>query len=415
MAQVELENAGTVGWRDGDQARLPLARRSRQPDRLGRRADCAAAPRTRRAGDGRRRASGHRSRPGATASRSTSSPSCARGSPSSAASELQHDDRGARRAPAPRAPSFPAGSSRAPAGRSASTRRTPRGTRSSPARSTGAAASSAAAACARTVRAGPRTDPRLLARAPLPVGRRGAHARAPARRRRAAGLRRALESPGSTTAASCSARIHATAELQLDRDPVVDPAEDAAQPSDECERRRRPRGRRRRRHAARGRARARRAPRRSAARRSCPTREPRAARGGLARSAGRSAKLQRIGVRKNHGSRAAARMCSTSRKSDVQARDDQRHAGDEPYEEQRQREGEPHRRASGRDERRARGRSGSRASRANVTSLRRDDRERDELPREAHLLDQFRAVDQRARACLQRVAKKIQHASPASR
>ena len=37
--QVELENAGTIAWRSRGQPRLPLARRSRQPDRLGRPAD----------------------------------------------------------------------------------------------------------------------------------------------------------------------------------------------------------------------------------------------------------------------------------------------------------------------------------------------------------------------------------------
>ena len=39
--RVELENAGTIAWGDGINARLPLAGRSRQPDRLGRPPDAA--------------------------------------------------------------------------------------------------------------------------------------------------------------------------------------------------------------------------------------------------------------------------------------------------------------------------------------------------------------------------------------
>ena len=64
VARVELENTGTVPWRDGDPARLPLARRPRQPDRLGRRAHAPAARRARRARRPSRRGCGRRSRPG---------------------------------------------------------------------------------------------------------------------------------------------------------------------------------------------------------------------------------------------------------------------------------------------------------------------------------------------------------------
>ena len=67
-ARVELENAGTVAWRDGIRARLPLARRPRQPDRLGRRAHAAARARARR-GATRCPPCAPRSRPAATASR----------------------------------------------------------------------------------------------------------------------------------------------------------------------------------------------------------------------------------------------------------------------------------------------------------------------------------------------------------
>ena len=74
-ARVELENAGTVAVARRDPPRLPLARRPRQPDRVGRRAH-RRCPRSLPA-SGRRwtPACAPRSRPAATASRSTWSPS----------------------------------------------------------------------------------------------------------------------------------------------------------------------------------------------------------------------------------------------------------------------------------------------------------------------------------------------------
>ena len=101
--RVELENAGTVPWRDRHPPRLPLARRPRQPDRLGRRAHVAAGARAGRARDASTPACARRSRPAATASRSTSSPSTARGSRSSAARRARPTSTCCRAAATPRA------------------------------------------------------------------------------------------------------------------------------------------------------------------------------------------------------------------------------------------------------------------------------------------------------------------------
>ena len=92
---------------------VPLARRPRQPDRLGRHPHRRAAARARRACHGRRRACARRSRPAATGSRSTWSPSSARGSPSSAA-RCSRRTSTSRRARASRTPTLPAGVEPAP-------------------------------------------------------------------------------------------------------------------------------------------------------------------------------------------------------------------------------------------------------------------------------------------------------------
>ncbi len=176
----------------GDQSRLPLARRPRQPDRLGRRTDACAPARARRARRGRgeraradpARAVPPRLRPG-------------RREPRVVLGARQPDaragPRGAPRARESRTPSCRRASSPRPTGPSACARRTPRATPSSPGRSAGTGCGRPQAA--RRLRARPRPDPRLRGTAPLPVGAPRHRARAARRRRRAAGLRRPSDEP----------------------------------------------------------------------------------------------------------------------------------------------------------------------------------------------------------------------------
>ena len=92
-ARVELENAGSRAWRArrGRLCLVPLARRARQPDRLGRAPHAAAAPSRRASASSSSSRCARRSRPAATGSRSTSSRSTASGSPSSATTPLELD------------------------------------------------------------------------------------------------------------------------------------------------------------------------------------------------------------------------------------------------------------------------------------------------------------------------------------
>ena len=84
-ARVELENAGAATWHEVI-AVVPLARRSRQPDPLGRPAHAATGARPRRAVDRRARRPRRSCPPAGTASPSTSCSSTATGSRRSATS-----------------------------------------------------------------------------------------------------------------------------------------------------------------------------------------------------------------------------------------------------------------------------------------------------------------------------------------
>ena len=132
--------------------------------------------------------------------------------------------------------------------------------------------------------------------------------------------------------------------------------------------------------------------------------------------AGSSSNHQSIGVRKNHGSSAAVRMCSTSRKSTFAQATSSARPATSPTKSSSERDRQPDRRA----------RSGTKTSDEDDQDrdhhgerhrLRRDHRERDELAREPHLLDQLGAVDHRARGRLQRDARRraSRRAPPAGR
>ena len=319
-----------------DQARLPLARRSRQSDRVGRRAHGASRARARRDRRPSRRACARRSRPAATASPSTSWPSH-RAWFSELGSETASADVDVLPRPgAPRAELPGVG------------RATPRdwAERVAAAHAEGYAVVAGAIAWhgglgRRRPRAlaayGPGAGrvPGLPASAALSVGADGRRARAPAGRRRPAGVRRAgRASRGSTTGGSCSTRAGPRSRVapRADQSSIASRSSIAAEDEraederddggdGEVDRRRRPWG------VA--------APERVAERRDRRRDEVAPAQHldqlvvRPARASGSVAKLQRIGVRKNHGRSAAARMCSTSRKTTFSARDEQRDAGDE--------------------------------------------------------------------------------------
>ena len=98
-ATVELENAGAGTWREVP-ARLPLARRARQRDRLGRPPHAGRGVSSRASAPRSRPASARRCLPAATGSRSTSWSSTAAGSRRSATSCSQPTSTCVRATPA---------------------------------------------------------------------------------------------------------------------------------------------------------------------------------------------------------------------------------------------------------------------------------------------------------------------------
>ena len=206
--------------------RLALARRPRQPDRLGRAAQRGCPPLAPGESAAVEARSACRSRPAATGSPSTWSPSCAPGSRSSAARCSPTTSRSAR-ATASRTRDAARSVEPAPGLGGARARRARRGLRRRRRRDRLAGRLAApAAARAGAVRARPRPRAGLLVAAPLPVGRcPGSSSSRSARSQACRRSPRRRASRGSTTAGSCCG-AEPSLGLQLDRDAVVDAAED---------------------------------------------------------------------------------------------------------------------------------------------------------------------------------------------